>query len=185
MIGVDHIEAWRGQPVLDTSGEQLGKLDDVYFDAASGTPMLISVKRGLLGRKSALVPIDGAMVGPDYVRVAHSHDAVDRAAASAGDGVPDGDQLSALGTVYGLKFADRVALESAADVEARRAEAQAARARADQLEAQARDKIAAREVADERAQGASQDAGQAEREAKAARQAALEARQQATRYEQG
>jgi sporulation protein YlmC with PRC-barrel domain len=180
MIGVEHIEEWRGHQVLDAAGEQLGKLEDVLFDSGSGTPLLISVKSGLLGRRSALVPVDGATVGPNYIRVAHRKEEVDR--VDAFDGVPDAEQLGALGGVYGLEFSDRVRLESASQRETNRAEAEAARARADQLEAAAQRKLAAHEAAHERAQTAGDDAGRAEREAAEARQAALEAREQADRY---
>lgn len=182
MITVDHIEAWRGQQVLDERGEQLGKLDDVYFDSASGTPLLIAVKSGLLGRKSSLIPIDGAVVGPDYVRVAHDRAAVERAAGTTGDGVPDADELRSLGAAYGLAFADRVSLESASEVETNRAEAEAARARAQQLEAEAQSKLAARDAARERAEGAGHDADDADREAQRAREAAADARRQADQY---
>jgi len=182
VIGVEHIEAWRGQPVIDPDGEQLGKLDEVFFDAASGTPLLISVKSGLLGRKSTLVPVVDATVGPDYVRVTHRQEAVDRAAGIGGDAAPDADQLGALGSAYGLKFSDRVRLESATQREANRAEAEAARARAEQLEADAARKLAAREAAQEQATAAGDSAGRAEREADEARQAAAEAREHADRY---
>jgi hypothetical protein len=182
VIGVEHIEAWRGQPVIDPDGEQLGKLDEVFFDAASSTPLLISVKSGLLGRKSTLVPIDDATVGPDYVRVRHRQAVVDGAAGIGGDGTPDGDQLNALGNAYGLKFADRVRLESATARDAKRAEADAARARAEQLEADAEHKLAAREAAQEEAAAAGDSAGRAEREADDARQAAENAREHADRY---
>lgn len=182
MIGVEHIEEWRGRQVLDPAGEQLGKLEEVLFDSVTDTPLLISVKSGLLGRRSALVPVDGATVGPDYVRVAHRKAQVDR--VHGFDGLPDATQLGALGGVYGLEFSDRVRLETASEREANRAEAEAARARAEQLEAEAEQKLAAREAAHERAQVAGDDEGRAEREAAEARQAALEARKHADRYGQ-
>lgn len=179
---MEHIEAWRGQQVLDRAGEQLGKLDEVYFDAGSGTPVLIAVKSGLLGRHSTLVPIDGSTVARDYVRVAHDKAAVDRAGESPSEAPFGAEALRALGAAYGLKFADRLRLESADEMEARRAEAEAARARAAELASTARDKIAERDVASERAAGASEQAERAAREAEAARRAALEARDEAGRY---
>jgi len=183
MISVHRLEEWRGHPVLDEAGVQLGKLEDVYFDAGTGTPLLLAVKSGLLGRKLHLIPADAANVGPDYVRVAFAKDAVDRAGAS--DGVPDTEQLRELGAAYGLAFSDRVSLQSATEQDAHRAEAEAAHARADQLEAEAREKISAREAAHEQAQGATDQATEAEREAEQARQAAIDARQDADRYEAG
>jgi hypothetical protein len=185
VISVEHIEQWRGQQVIDPAGEQLGKLDEVYLDQASGTPMLIAVKSGLLGRTSKLIPVDGAAVGRDYVRVVHDKATVDGAPDPAGDGAPDAAALDEIGAAYGLKFSDRVTLETAGAAEARRAEAEAARAHADQLDQEARDKIAARDAAHETAQGASDDATQAERDAEEARQAALKAREQAQRYDDG
>jgi hypothetical protein len=183
MINVEHIEGWRGQQVLDPAGEPLGKLEEVYFDKSSGTAMLASVKSGLLGRHSKLVPIDGASVGQAYVRVVHDKATVDVAPEAAGDTAPDAAALDAVGAAYGLKFSERVELESSGEAEARRAEAEAARARADQLAQDARDKIEARDAAHERAHGASEAATQAELEAEEARQAALQAREKAQRYD--
>jgi sporulation protein YlmC with PRC-barrel domain len=182
VIEVDRIEAWRGQKVIDQAGEDLGKLEDVFFDSGTGTPLLISVRSGLLGRRSNLIPLAGASVGPDYVRVAHTKEDVSRAGESRGDGAPGSEELAALGTAYGLRFSDRVHLQSATQIEQTRAEAEAARARADQLEAEAQRKIAAHDAAREQARSAGESVGQAEREADEARRAALEARQEADRY---
>ena len=182
MIGVDHIEAWRGERVIDEAGADLGKLDDVYFDTDSGTPLLVSVKSGLLGRRTTYVPLEGARVGPDYVRVAFSDETVSAAGQSRSDTGPDEEELAALGTAYGLRFADGIRLRSAGEIEQHQAEAAAARERAAQLEAEAQAKIAAHAAARERAQSAGEDVGQAELEAEEARQRALEARQAAEGY---
>ena len=183
MINVEHIEGWRGQQVLDAAGEQLGKLEEIYFDKSSGTPLLVTIKSGLLGRHSKLVPIDGASVSRDYVRLVHDKATVDSAPEAAGDRAPDSAALDAVGAAYGLKFSERVELETSGEAEARRAEAEAARVRADQLAREAGEKIEARDAAHERAHGASEAATQAEREAEKARQAALDAREKAQRYD--
>lgn len=183
MINVEHIEGWRGQTVIDPDGQQLGKLEEIYLDKSSGTPMLAAVKSGLLGRHSKLVPIEGASVSRDYVRVVHDKAAVDAAPESVSDGAPDAAALDAVGAAYGLKFSDRVTLETPDEAEERRAEAAAARERADQLTQDAREKIEARDAAHARAAGASDAATQAERDAEEARQAALRAREAAQRYD--
>jgi PRC-barrel domain protein len=183
VIDVEHIESWRGQQVLDPAGQQLGKLEEIYFDKSSATPLLVTIKSGLLGRRSKLVPIDGASVSRDYVRLAHDKATVDNAPEAVGDTAPDAAALDAVGAAYGLKFSERVELETSGEAEVRRAEAEAARARADQLAREAGEKIEARDAAHERAQGASQAATQAEREAEEARRAALDAREKAQRYD--
>lgn len=183
VIEVEHFEQWRGQKVVDPSGEQLGKLDQVYFDSVSGAPVLIAIKSGLLGRSSKLVPVDGCTVGVDYVRVAHTKETVDTAPDNAAEKAPDEQELSALGTAYGLRFSDQLKLQSADEIEAHRAAAEAARARAAELDAAAREKRERHEAATQRAQGAASDAERAQQEAEQASRAAQEAREQAEKYE--
>lgn len=67
----EDITAWRGQDVLDPAGDKLGKLEELYYDGETDAPMFIAVKSGLVGKKLTLVPLAGATVSPDYVRVAH------------------------------------------------------------------------------------------------------------------
>ena len=79
MVQVQRIEDWLGQQVVDRDGEDLGKLDDVFYDTESGAPVLISIKSGLLGRKSAVVPLDGATVDRDHLQVAHTKETIETA----------------------------------------------------------------------------------------------------------
>ena len=181
MVHAEDISAWRGQPVIDPDGEQVGKLEDVLFDAGSGTPLLLSVKSGLLGRRTTLIPVEGASVGPDWVRVTYAKQTAEEA-GRAQEPVPDAAGLAALGEAYGLRFSERISLESADARDAQRAEAEAARTRAANLEAEAQRKLAAREAAAEDARAAGDNAGQAERDAAEAREAAARARAEADRY---
>ena len=72
MIQVENITDWRGQEVVDRKGEKLGKLEEVYFDGETDEPAFIAVKTGLLSKSITLVPLGGASVGRDYVRVDHA-----------------------------------------------------------------------------------------------------------------
>jgi hypothetical protein len=179
MIGAERLQAWRGQQVLDPAGEQLGKLEEVFLDADSEEPILISVKSGLLGRHTCLVPLDGASVGPDYVRVSHGKETVDRAPDRPDERDPDAGTLEELGSLYGIRFADRLHLETASEIERRKAEAEAARARAQELETAAQEKAAQHEQARARAEGSHEEAARAEAEAEAAQRAAERAREEA------
>jgi sporulation protein YlmC with PRC-barrel domain len=182
MITVEQIEQWQGEPVLDSDGEQLGKVADVFYDAGSGEPVLLAVKSGLLGRHSRLVPLDGASVGRGHVRVAHTQAQVEGSGDAGEDGAIDEATLERLESAYGVKFAANVELWSATEMEARRVEAQDARRRADELEREAHVKLAEHEAAKQHAEGATSNAEAAERAAAKAREAALEARRQAERY---
>ena len=183
MINVEHIEDWRGKDVVDPDGVSLGKLQEVFYDKETQTPILLATKQGMLSRKVKLIPIDGSKVGPDYLRVAHDKQSVDASPDGAADQAPDSQELDTIGEAYGLRFSERVTLEGATMIEQRRAEARAARERAAELDAQARELAAERDAAHAQAEGAHESASQADRDADRARKAAEEARAEAAKYD--
>jgi hypothetical protein len=73
-IVAEDIKAWQGDDVLDPGGEKLGKLDEVYYDTETDQPGFATVKSGLIGKHVTLVPLAGATVGHDHVRVAIAKD---------------------------------------------------------------------------------------------------------------
>lgn len=84
MLEVEKIEAWRGEDVVDRDGEKVGKLDDVFTDRSSGEPGIVSIKTGFLGRKSILVPLEGASLSRDFLRLDVSKEQIE--GAPGGDG---------------------------------------------------------------------------------------------------
>lgn len=183
MINAEHIEDWRGKDVVDPDGVSLGKLQEVFYDKGTQTPILLAAKSGLLSRKVKLIPVDGSRVGPDYIRVAHDKASVDASPDGAPDLAPNAQELDTIGEAYGLRFSERVTLETATVIEERRAEARAAREHAAELDAQARELAAERDAAHAQAEGAHENASQAERDAERARQAAEAARLEAAKYD--
>jgi hypothetical protein len=183
MINVEHIEDWRGKDVVDPDGVSLGKLQEVFYDKDTQTPILLATKSGMLSRKVKLIPIDGSRVGPDYVRVAHDKASVDASPDGTPDLAPDAQALDTIGEAYGLRFSERITLETATVIEERRAEARAAREHAAELDTQARELAAERDAAHAEAEGAHENASQAERDAERARQAAEDARLEASKYD--
>jgi sporulation protein YlmC with PRC-barrel domain len=69
MIPVENIADWRGQEVVDSSGEKLGKLEEIYYDGETDEPAFVAVKTGLVSKSLTLAPLAQASVGRDYVRV--------------------------------------------------------------------------------------------------------------------
>jgi hypothetical protein len=68
-IPAENIAEWKGQDVLDPDGSKLGKLEDVLYDAETDVPAFAAVKSGKIGKHLTLVPLTGASVGPDHVRL--------------------------------------------------------------------------------------------------------------------
>jgi len=186
VLSVEQIVDWRGQDVFDSDGERLGKLDEVYYDRASGQALLGSIKSGLLGRHATLVPLDRASAGRDYVRVAYPAEQVKQL-----DGVEiaqtlSPDTLGQVRSLYGVRLGEGIQIEAATLLQQRRGEADAAIVRADALERealQAADEAkAARGRADEAvaaADAAERTVGQLREEAAAAREAEEIAREHA------
>jgi hypothetical protein len=137
MLQVEQIHEWRGQEVRDQAGEKIGKLDEVFYDSASGEPRFISITSGLFGRRSYLVTLANASVGRDYVRVGYSASQVQAVEASETDGQLDPEALRAATESYGVPIVVDVRFESATLLAEREAEATRARERADELEQEA------------------------------------------------
>jgi len=78
-ITVEELADWRGQDVVDEQGEKVGKLDEVLYDGESDDPSFAAVKSGTLSKHLTYVPLLGASVGREYVRVRFGKDRLKKA----------------------------------------------------------------------------------------------------------
>ncbi|GAA2486685.1 PRC-barrel domain-containing protein [Winogradskya humida] len=70
MFPAENLRDWRGEKVIDPDGGKIGELEAVYVDTATDEPAFVTVKVGFVGRhRLAFVPVDGATVSPQAVRV--------------------------------------------------------------------------------------------------------------------
>ena len=90
MAHQQNIAEWRGKDLIDSSGERIGKLQDVYVDVETDEPMFGTVKEGLIGRHLTFVPLAGVGLGPDSLQVSVSREQV----KSAPNIEMHGDELS-------------------------------------------------------------------------------------------
>jgi hypothetical protein len=66
----ENIRDWQGRSVVDPAGGKIGSLEAIYVDTVSDEPVFATVVVGMLGRRRlAFVPLTGATVAPDHVRV--------------------------------------------------------------------------------------------------------------------
>jgi hypothetical protein len=179
MTTAEQLEQWRGRRVVDADGEDIGKLEDVYY-APGGEPVLVRVSSGFFGRHHAIVPLADSSVSREHLRVAYRREQIKQAGTGDIGEVMDAAAATSIGRAYGIALTDGEAgYESATQIEARRAAALAADERATALEQKARH--AGEEAATTRDDASEADvsATEAERDAAVARQAASEARRQA------
>jgi hypothetical protein len=70
MFEASDIREWRGQAVVDRNGSKIGTLESVYVETATDQPAFATVTVGMpTRRRLVFVPLDGATVGPGYLKI--------------------------------------------------------------------------------------------------------------------
>ena len=106
---------WSARAVIDSAGEKIGKVDEVYYATDDGSPEWLAVNTGLFGTKTSFVPTDGSRPKGEDVQVACTKDQVKDA-----PGVKPGEELShseerELWAHYGLDYGDQGHSQGAVD----------------------------------------------------------------------
>ena len=73
---MEQLQQMRGAPVLDSTGDQIGKVEEIYYDVAGDRPEWIGLGTGFLGTKRVLVPVQSAQVQGDGIQVPFEKDHV-------------------------------------------------------------------------------------------------------------
>jgi hypothetical protein len=76
MAHQQNIAEWHGKTLVDSDGQKIGKLQDVYVDVETDEPMFGTVKEGLIGRHLTFVPLAGLTFGPDALQMAVTREQV-------------------------------------------------------------------------------------------------------------
>ena len=64
-----NVSEWHSKMLIDSNGEKIGKLQDVYVDVETDEPQFATVKEGFIGRHLTFVPLGGVQIGPDDLQV--------------------------------------------------------------------------------------------------------------------
>ena len=105
MFPAENIRDWRTLNVIDPEGSKIGTLESVYVDTATDQPFFASVVTGFIGRhKLTFVPLTGATVGPDHLRVTVSKDLAKNAPSIDTDGELSVEEEPAVFEHYALPY---------------------------------------------------------------------------------
>jgi uncharacterized protein (TIGR02271 family) len=102
MFDERNLDRIMGGTVYDDSGDRIGSVDTVYVDDETNAGKFALVNTGLLGMKSSFVPLEGATMDGDDLRVPHSKDKVKDAPSLDPDGHLEPEQEQELFRYYGL-----------------------------------------------------------------------------------
>lgn len=68
-----------GSTLIDSEGEKVGDVNQVYLDDASGEPDWVTVRTGFFGTNESFVPLRGATLAGTELRVPYSKDEIKKA----------------------------------------------------------------------------------------------------------
>jgi uncharacterized protein (TIGR02271 family) len=102
MTQVTEAYEWRGREVVDSEGDKIGSLEEVYLDIGSGRPEWATVKTGMFGMKQSFVPLRDANPVGGKVVIPYSKDQVKDAPSVDPDGELSPEEEERLYTHYGI-----------------------------------------------------------------------------------
>ena len=100
------VAAWRGRNAVDSDGDKIGSIDEIYIDAETGRPEWLAVKTGMFGSKVSFVPIAQASESNGDVRLPYDKQQVKDAPNAEADGELSQDEEAALYSHYGLDYSE-------------------------------------------------------------------------------
>ena len=105
MIHAADIREWRNHDVVDPEGHKIGVLESVYVDTSTDQPAMATVRVGLPTRHPlAFVPLDEAILGPDYDKVAYAKAQVKKAPSVGMDDILPAEDEEAVFRHYDLAY---------------------------------------------------------------------------------
>jgi uncharacterized protein (TIGR02271 family) len=100
------VAEWRGRNAVDSGGDKIGSIDEIYMDSQTGKPEWLAVKTGMFGTKVSFVPIAGASDADGDVRVPFDKQQVKDAPNAEADGELSQEEEAALYSHYGLDYSE-------------------------------------------------------------------------------
>ncbi|MFI6005278.1 PRC-barrel domain-containing protein [Streptomyces sp. NPDC051366] len=105
MIQAADVREWRTHDVVDSGGHRIGALEAVYVDTSTDEPAMATVLVGLPTRhRLVFVPLDGAIVGPGYVKVDYDKALVKKSPSIGTDDVLPAEDEEAVFRYYDLTY---------------------------------------------------------------------------------
>lgn len=104
MVDNTQMLEWRGNTMVDESGDKIGKIDEIYVDDQTGEPEWALVNTGLFGTNSNFVPLAGATMRDGDVVSPHDEDTVKDAPQLDADQHLSEEQEAELYRYYGVEY---------------------------------------------------------------------------------
>ncbi len=106
MPDITEVTGWKGQTLVGSDGEKIGKIEDVYLDQDTDQPEWLAVKTGLFGGGISFVPLAQASRRGDDVHVPYDKNQVKDAPHADADGQLSQDEEGRLYRHYGMDYSE-------------------------------------------------------------------------------
>lgn len=106
MPPMNQVLEWRGQTMVGSGGDKIGKIEEIYLDEQTEQPEWALVHTGMFGSKATFVPIANASAQGDDVQVPFEKATVKDAPKMEPDGELSEQDEAALYSHYGLAYGE-------------------------------------------------------------------------------
>jgi uncharacterized protein (TIGR02271 family) len=100
------VTEWRGSTAVDTHGEKIGTIEEIYLDRETGKPEWLAVKTGMFGSKVSFIPVAETSTAGGEVRVPYDKQQVKDAPKAEADGDLSQEEEASLYRHYGLDYSE-------------------------------------------------------------------------------
>jgi uncharacterized protein (TIGR02271 family) len=98
------VAEWRGSNAVDSDGEKIGTIEEIYLDSETGKPEWLAVKTGMFGSKVSFIPVAETSTAGGEVRVPYDKQQVKDAPNAEADGELSQEEEASLYRHYGLEY---------------------------------------------------------------------------------
>jgi sporulation protein YlmC with PRC-barrel domain len=110
-----NVQDLTGRTALDSDGEKIGKIDQIYLDNESGQPTWVAISTGLLGSGRNFAPLYNARASGDDIALGVTKQKVKDAPSIEGEGRLEPYQEEVLFEYYSGYTGDRYTTQKSTD----------------------------------------------------------------------
>ena len=100
MVAPEQLQSMIGKNAVDSNGEKIGRIGQIYLDDSTGDPQWVTVSTGLFGTKESFAPLYGARTEDDNLVLAVSKAMVKDAPNVENDGHLEESEVQSLYQYY-------------------------------------------------------------------------------------
>jgi uncharacterized protein (TIGR02271 family) len=98
--------AYENRSLVDSTGQKVGTIEDVYVDQETGKPEWVLVKTGLFGMRTTFVPISELQPEGDTLRAPYNKDQINGAPNAGDEERPSPEEEARLFQHYGIPYSE-------------------------------------------------------------------------------